>query len=818
MVGLGGLPQIHSPATAMSTTTVSDTVSAKALAKAHAQAIAAEKAKELTRELGERYVDQEYDKELRKCGMSWLRYSKESCEGYVRDYDMGKEPTAVAAVEIRARELVFGINKDRDVEEVEGHIPYLIYCTMKRLLREAKEVVGPLLQAECSRFVKANRKYAERLLGGVDMQLYIMPQSLYNEARDDLQRQYEGGGFRPDDIFRHATNALRAAASPAELRKVLMGEIGERYVDAEHDKTLCEAARRWRDFDRMSCVGYIEDFVAGDVRPRASGSMEKRVKELFVGLHDSEVEIHAQYVIYRTLDRVLMESARVGVVGPLLREECLRAVEEDEKRVREYLAWVEDEMLRDPPLGLYEEILEGDEEIKIRVPPLAIYENAKDDLMRGYDYGPGQEPSPKEICEHSVKALKAALAKARKEFIKTLDGKYGDSKHDQKLWEAAEKWARYNAQSCKEYLKDFATGEETECTQRTKKRALELAHESPLKVAVENHAYYLVYRTLSKIMGGVCEAVWKSFYAECVRALEEEMEGVKDFLDWFDEKEHRLRTVLPPLSIYEKAKADLEWDGREPSADEIYHHSATALNAAIARTEAAKRATEEAEKAKEEAEKAKEEAEKAKKEAEEVREELIETLNEKYGDDFEAEYDKKLRTEARKWRDRDLASCEEFMQSFERGEVPESTRQMETRALELIVESPLNKGIDAVDLEIDVYYLIYRVMNRVLRQVPEKVGRFLREECERAIRDEREAVDEFLKLYEESENNFYGMTDPPMPPGSIFEHAKGNLMERYWYGRDKSPSADDICRHSAEALKFTLSTTAANRKRKFDRD
>ena len=90
---------------------------------------AEEKFQKMIEEVGGRYENEEYDQQLRKSGLEWLNYNQKSCEGYIRDSEMGKEPHANAGMIIRARDLVreCPLNQGLGFEEVEDHVSCLIY-------------------------------------------------------------------------------------------------------------------------------------------------------------------------------------------------------------------------------------------------------------------------------------------------------------------------------------------------------------------------------------------------------------------------------------------------------------------------------------------------------------------------------------------------------------------------------------------------------------------------------------------------------------------------------------------------------------------
>ena len=355
-------------------------------------AAAEEKFQKMIEEVGGRYENEEYDQQLRKSGCEWLNYSQKSCEGYIFDSEMGKEPHANVGVIIRARNLVreCPLNQGLAFEEVEDHVSCLIYRAMKRLLREREEVVGPSLHAECVRVVKEERK---------PWDLCIMQLSVAKEATEDLRRQYDYGtsrGPRIDDVLRHSTRALRAAiavvdSSPGEVRRKLMEKLAGKYREEEYDGGLVEAARKWRNFNRESCEEYIRVWLAGDERPEPTVRMEKRARELVMespaseGVDVAGLKLEVYFLIFRTLSRVVRE-----VEGPELHAECVRAVKESREGIEDLMGLAEKGVLP--------------------IPPLSIYKKAGAELL--VHYGEGQGPSADDVCRHSIKALKSALLAA----------------------------------------------------------------------------------------------------------------------------------------------------------------------------------------------------------------------------------------------------------------------------------------------------------------------------------------------------------------------------------------------------------------------
>ena len=375
-----------------------------------ATAAAEEKFQKMIEEVGGRYENEEYDQQLRKSGLEWLNYNQKSCEGYIRDSEMGKDPHANAGMIIRARDLVreCPLNQRLDFEELEeDHVTCLIYKTMKRLLREGEEVVGPLLHAECLRVARNDRDEVARLME--EEVCNCMMLSVYNAAQEDLKSQYEyvkSRGPRDDDVFRHAARALRAAVgatcSPKEERRKLMEELEGKYAAEAGDKELVGLCGEWLNGDPWNSMQFLKDFVEGDESPEARRGLEKLAMDLVdkrvVALAGRElpwkdVKVHAHYVIYLVLCRIKKER---GVNA--LKEECMKAVEEKMEDVEEFLKWAESVDEDSVPTGF-----------PTTFPPLDIYDKAMEDLMLGFEYGYGQAPSVDCVCRHAAEALKSAL-------------------------------------------------------------------------------------------------------------------------------------------------------------------------------------------------------------------------------------------------------------------------------------------------------------------------------------------------------------------------------------------------------------------------
>ena len=374
---------------------------------------AEEKFQKMIEEVGGRYENEEYDQQLRKSGLEWLNYNQKSCEGYIRDSEMGKEPHANAGMIIRARDLVreCPLNQGLGFEEVEDHVSCLIYKTMKRLLREGEEVVGPLLHAECLRVVRNDRDEVVRLMEEEEGKYHVcnhMIQSVYYAAKDDLKSQYEepqyqvrdcdGPGPRNDDTFRHGARALRAAlaatGTPKEERKKLMEELEGKYAAEAGDKELVGLVGGWLDERPWNSMKFLRDFVEGDEDIEPSRRLEKRA----LALVDKELawkdeKVHAHYVIYLVLCRIKQERAVKA-----LKEECTKAVEEEREDVEQFLNGVESVDEDSVPTAF-----------PTTFPPLDIYDKAMEDLMHGFQYGYCQSPSPDCICRHAAEALRSAL-------------------------------------------------------------------------------------------------------------------------------------------------------------------------------------------------------------------------------------------------------------------------------------------------------------------------------------------------------------------------------------------------------------------------
>ena len=387
------------------------------MATATATATATENVEKMIKELAGRYTSEVYDKELCDFGGKWIEYSSKSCEKYVGEFLMGKEPIANALMCIRAGTLVeeCRLNQEMDKEELETHTPYVVFLTMDRLLRERNAAVGESLKDACSFYVQGWRQHMMCRLGGWDGgDRSYMPLAIYRGAYDDLKRAYDyGKGGEPleEAVVGHAVKVLRTvlaedalASSPEEMRKRLMAELGEQYEKEERDEKLCHAALKWWNFNREACEGFIEDFQMGDEKPEATWTLGNRALELVVahplnkGSDRELLKVHAHYVIFRTLERMLPPAQRV--VGESLLAECVRVMKDEEEK--------------DDAVSFLEEWSVIDEDgVPTKfppTPPTGVFEKAKEDLMAMYKYGYGQTPSVDEICRHAAAALSKAVA------------------------------------------------------------------------------------------------------------------------------------------------------------------------------------------------------------------------------------------------------------------------------------------------------------------------------------------------------------------------------------------------------------------------
>jgi hypothetical protein len=381
------------------------------MATVTATATATEKVEKMIKELAGRYTSEVYDKELCDFGGKWIEYSSKSCEKYVGEFLMGKEPIANALMCIRAGTLVeeCRLNQEMDKEELETHTPYLVFLAMDRLLRERQ------LKDACSFYVQGWRQHMMcRFAGWEGGDRSYMPLAIYRGAYDDLKRAYDyGKGGEPleEAVVGHAVKVLRTvlaedalASSPEEMRKRLMAELGEQYEKEERDEKLCDAVLKWWNFNREACEGFIEDFQMGDEKPEATLKLGNRALELVVahplnkGSDVGFLKVHAHYVIFRTLERMLTPAQRV--VGESLLAECVRVMKDEEEK--------------DDAVSFLEEWSVIDEDgVPTKfppTPPTGVFEKAKEDLMAMYKYGYGQTPSVDEICRHAAAALSKAVA------------------------------------------------------------------------------------------------------------------------------------------------------------------------------------------------------------------------------------------------------------------------------------------------------------------------------------------------------------------------------------------------------------------------
>ena len=370
-------------------------------------------------------------------------------------------------------------------------------------------------------------------------------------------------------------------------------------------------------------------------------------------------------------------------------------------------------------------------------------------------------------------------------------GRYEDKEYDKTMWEYGRLWAKESPTCVEEFLGKvlsvettgicFSSGQENPVFSKMYERAEDLVKASPFNEEkgedeLKPDIYYLISRIMMRILREFKTVIGQSLRDECLRVVKEE--GLMDCDDGL---------VLPP-SIISEARKDLmrqHYYGEHMvprEKEEVLCHATNALRAALGSLPVAVNG----------------------------REKLIEELDGRYKGSFELD-DYGLSEAGLGWYQYDSKECEAFMKKFACGAeeeeeegviVSKAKRDMKSKAWFLIrFKWSENATLTEEELNLHCSYLIYRTLKRISLKFQENVAMSLREACAKAIEEDREEVDDFLKNMEESMDSV--QTEfPPIPPGSIYEDARNYLMMKYTF--ISGPSSYEISCQSAEALKTAL--------------
>jgi hypothetical protein len=231
----------------------------------------------------------------------------------------------------------------------------------------------------------------------------------------------------------------------------------------------------------------------------------------------------------------------------------------------------------------------------------SVYYAAKDDLKSQYEYGKSRGPRDDDVFRHAARALRAAVGatcspkEERRKLMEELEGKYAAEAGDKELVGLCGEWLNGDPWNSMQFLKDFVDGDESpEATHRLEKRALVLVDKEVDPLSWKDakvHAHYVIYLVLCRIKK---ERGVNALKEECMKAVEEKMEDVEEFLKWAESVDEDsvptgFPTTFPPLDIYDKAMEDLmlgfEYGyGQTPSVDCVCRHAAEALKSALLAT------------------------------------------------------------------------------------------------------------------------------------------------------------------------------------------------------------------------------------------